>query len=331
MFDRSAIKREYDDIRNKNLLIKQHRKHTVYSTVPEIIELEHQRVNISRTINMKLISGQEVSDLELENYKNDIKNIMQQKLFLLTENNYPSNYLDDIYSCTDCKDTGVLDDGHTWCHCYREKITKQLLKNSNMEDVLKRENFKTFTLDLFSTTVQEDYNISVRDHMRNMLDMAKVYTADFGMQKNNVILSGSTGTGKTFLTHCIAENLINRGFMVVYFTAIEMLEFIKSANFNSDANSMQMIRLIKSADLLILDDLGTEYASDYNNTELFSIINYRMIREDKATIISTNLSMNEIRSRYSERLSSRIVGNCDNWVLFGNDLRMVIKFGDKIG
>ncbi len=250
---------------------------------------------------------------------------MQERLFLLTEHNYPTNYLDEIHDCEICNDTGEVGIHKKWCKCYLKRMTEQLVEKSNMSGTLTKENFDTFDLGVFSNERDEQHDISPREYMKDRFKKAHEYVGGFEKNRENLLLAGPTGTGKTFLTHCIAEDLIRRGHFVLYFTAIGLLNQIRSANFDKNYEAKQLVKLIHSADLLIIDDLGSENSTDYTHAELFGVINDRLIQPGKATLISTNLSPDQIMDRYSERLSSRILGKADIWEFFGDDLRIVMK------
>lgn len=323
--DHGSIKREYDRIRAENDEVTAKRQKEVYERIPRIKALQKEMTQKGQNLTAKALTGETVLEKEIKVFQEEMKTMLQEKLVLLTEHSYPTNYLDPIYTCDICKDKGVVGETKKWCRCYRRKITKQLMCRSNMEAVLKRENFDTFDLNVFSTDVDDDYDISPKDYMEKLFQKAHSYVGQFKNEKKNLLFVGPTGTGKTFLTHCIAEDLIRRGYMVVYFTAMEMLENMKASAFDNDSHAKQMISFLKHADLLILDDLGTEMPTDYAISELFSIINSRMIQKDKATIISTNLTPQQIQDRYSERLSSRLIGNGDIWEFFGQDIRISLK------
>ncbi len=325
IINKSDIKNQYDEIRTINNAEKIKRQKLIYKNIPEILELKQEMISKAHDFNKRVLEFNGISDDEIELFQLQMEEIYKKRVELLVENGYPKNYLDDIYTCDKCKDTGHIGNDMILCDCYKAKITEELIKKSNMDKVLKRENFETVNFDIFSDKIEEGYGMSPKKYMQNIFVKAHKYTMDFSVDKHNILLSGPTGTGKTFLTHCIAEELIRHGYTVLYFTVIDMIENIRKANFQNDLNAMSMVEYLKRADLLIIDDLGTELISDYSISELFSVINHRMIREDKATVISTNLTIAQIVDRYSERLSSRLIGNGEMWEFFGKDLRISMK------
>ncbi len=325
IIDHAAIKREYDRIKAKNKSIRRMRQEEVYARIPRILEIKKEIAKAGHVLTKRVLAGEIITEADTLEMERKAKQLMQERLFLLTEHNYPTNYLDEIYDCTLCKDEGVVGRSKAWCKCYLKRMTEQLVEKSNMSGILSKENFDTFDLRLFSNDLDEAHDVSPREYMKMRYKKAHEYVGMFEKNRGNLLLVGPTGTGKTFLTHCIAEDLIRRGFLVVYFTAIGILNKIKDASFEKSFEAKQMVGMMHQADLLIIDDLGTEMTTDYSVSELFGIINDRLISSKKATLISTNLTPEEIQERYSERLSSRILGKADIWEFFGDDLRIAMK------
>ncbi len=325
IIDHAAIKREYDKIKAKNKAIRRMRQDEVYERIPRVLEIKKEVARSGREITKRMISGDKITESDTQELEKRAKLLLQEKLFLLTEHNYPTDYMDEVYNCQICKDEGTVGIHKHWCKCYLKRMTEQLVIKSNMAGILKKENFDTFDLGVFSNEFDEAHGVSPREYMKSRFKKAHGYVGSFDKNRENLLFVGPTGAGKTFLTHCIAEDLIRRGFFVVYFTAIGMLNQIKEASFDKSYDARQMIKLMHSADLLIIDDLGTEMTTDYSSAELFGIINDRLIKPRKATLISTNLTPDDIQDRYSERLSSRILGKADIWEFFGDDLRISMK------
>lgn len=325
IIDHAAIKREYDKVKAKNKAIRRMRQEEVYARIPRIMEIKKEIAKSGRDLTRKMLVGEEVTEADTKAMENKAKKLMQERLFLLTEHNYPTDYLDEIYDCDICKDEGTVGIHKKWCKCYQKRMTEQLVEKSNMSGTLSAENFDTFDLSIFSNVPDENHGVSPREYMKERYKKAHEYVGGFDHNRGNLLLVGPTGTGKTFLTHCIAEDLIRRGFLVVYFTAIGVLNKIKEASFDKSYEAKQMVAMMHQADLLIIDDLGTEMTTDFSVSELFGIINDRLIQPRKATLISTNLTPDNIQDRYSERLSSRILGKADIWEFFGDDLRIALK------
>jgi len=325
IIDHAAIKREYDKIKAKNSAIRRMRQEEVYKRIPRILEIKKEISKSGRSLTRRMLTGEKITEADTIAMEQQAKKLMQERLFLLTEHNYPTDYLDEIYDCNICNDEGTVGQRKKWCKCYLKRMTEQLVEKSNMSGTLSKENFDTFDLGVFSNALDADHDVSPREFMKARFKRAHEYVGSFEKNRENLLLVGPTGTGKTFLTHCIAEDLIRRGFLVVYFTAIGVLNKIKEASFDKSYEAKQMVKMMHQADLLIIDDLGTEMTTDFSVSELFGIINDRLIQPGKATLISTNLTPDDIQDRYSERLSSRILGKADIWEFFGEDLRIAMK------
>lgn len=163
--------------------------------------------------------------------------------------------------------------------------------------------------------------LSARKTAAQALDRAWKFVKNFSSQFENLCLYGDTGVGKTFLSHCIAKELIERGFSVIYFTAFDLFELLERHKFSSSEEIVDAHRHIFDCDLLIIDDLGTELTNSFVASQFFLCINERILRK-KSTVISTNLSMEQFADIYSERTFSRILSHYKMIRLFGNDIRV---------
>ena len=227
------------------------------------------------------------------------------------------DYLEPIYTCNECKDTGYVEG--VKCRCLKQAIIRHLYKQSNIENILKKENFDTLTYDLY-----DDTEIPV---MEGIIKSFKDYVRDFNDEYANLLFYGGVGVGKTFLTNCIAKELLEQGHSVLYFTAFQLFDTLAKYAFRSGEVSESIDRVhedIFDCDLLIIDDLGTELTNAFVLTQLFLIINERDLR-NRSTIISTNLSIEELSERYSERVFSRIYGKYRMIKPDIKDLRIKIK------
>ncbi|MCR4806696.1 MAG: ATP-binding protein [Lachnospiraceae bacterium] len=308
------IMRTYEEKQNANRHLMDSRLKEVYERIPEYKALDSSVADISLEMGRRLIDG-DVS--ALASLKDKVSDISARKKELLKQAGFKEDYLDPVYSCRDCKDTGYVDGSK--CHCLKQAITRYLYAQSNIENVLKKENFDTLTYDY--------YDDSELDLMKNIIEGCRAYVRDFDTSYDNLLFYGGVGVGKTFLTNCIANDLLLSGHSVIYFTAFQLFDTLAKYAFRQQEVNEDISRVhedIFDCDLLIIDDLGTEMTNSFVLSQLFLIINERDNRK-KPTIISTNLSIEDISERYSERTFSRIYGKYRMIKPAIKDLRIKIK------
>lgn len=239
------------------------------------------------------------------------------------QHGYPADYLKPVYECADCKDTGYIDGRK--CHCFEKLIVQYLYSQSNLKDVLEHENFSHFNLDFYPDDYTEEATGETpRDNMRHVLETVKSYLSGFSDTPGNLLLYGNTGVGKTFLTNCIAKELLDKSHTVVYLTSLKLFDILESCKFDRDLSQTRKnasLSYLLSSDLLIIDDLGTELNNSFTSSQLYHCIDTRLTNH-RSTIISTNLSFDDLRERYSERIFSRITSNYTLLKITGDDIRL---------
>ncbi len=308
------IMRTYEEKQNRARHLVTERKNEVYKKIPEYEALDSSIPAISLELGKRLIDGDTGA---LSALRDRLKEITARKRQLLLDAGYREDYLEPVYSCSECKDTGYID-GKRFS-CLKQAIIRHLYAQSNIDKVLQRENFDTLTYDYYDDTELPG--------MERIIDSCRAYVRDFGKGYENLLFYGDVGVGKTFLTNCIANELLKQGYSVIYFTAFQLFDTLAKYAFRSGEVSEDIGRVhedIFDCDLLIIDDLGTEMPNSFVLSQLFLIINERDNR-NKATIISTNLSIEEISERYSERTFSRIYGKYRMIKPSIKDLRIKIK------
>ena len=329
----NAIMREYENIRANNRAAQVRRIEEVYEKIPEMKELNNSTgsVAVSR-YKESLKSGK----LSINDLKNDIDGIKNKKEELLLSAGFPKDYMEITYDCKDCKDTGYVDGKK--CHCLQLRIRKLLYAQSNLENILSKENFENFSFDYYDNkTILPGQNMTNAAYMEGVKRFCEKFadkyfkingskntidTASDENDRRNIIFSGNTGVGKTYLSNCIAKLLLDRYYSVIYLSAKELFEALVKVKMekSEDQKYLLLIEEVYESDMLIIDDLGTELSNHFTTTEFFHIIN-RRVNTEKSTIISTNLSLDEMRDIYSERVTSRIRKSFMYIRLFGNDIR----------
>ncbi len=319
-----AIFRSYEQkqIQNRDRLNK--RRQLVYAQIPEMETIHNQISQLGVAQARKLLSGDESALAEL---KAKLQEMIDKKAELLLAAGFPADYLEPIYECSDCKDTGYI--GNEKCHCFQKAIIDLLYTQSNLQTILSKENFSTFSFEYYSDNhIDSVTGCSSLTTMKNAFRVAREFVDTFGNEFRNLFLYGDTGIGKTFLSNCIAKELIDKSFSVIYMTAYELFDTLAKSKFEKDSAAEMMCEHIFDCDLLIIDDLGTELANSFTTSQLFLCLNERLLRR-KSTIISTNLSLESIVDIYSERTFSRITSNYTMLKLTGDDIRIKKKLMNK--
>ncbi len=308
-----AIMREYEDRQTRSRHLVEARTAEVYAKVEGYRELSESIAAISVSQGKKLLEGDEHALKEL---RASIKNLSSMKEQLLMSAGYPADYLAPVYHCPDCKDTGYING--VKCHCFKQAIIDLLYEQSGIREMLEKENFSTLSYEYYEGEALERFQNTVNE-CRNFI---KTFDSDY----HNLFFYGTVGTGKSFLSGCVARELIESGHSVIYFSASGLFETL-SRNMFDYKNKDDVLRFhedLYDCDLLIIDDLGTEYTSNVTVSVFFSLLNERHLCQ-KSTIISTNLSLEDLRNRYSDRVFSRITNQYTICKFTGPDIRMIKK------
>lgn len=313
------ILREYDELQYQSQHELEEHQAEIRQKIPRIAEIEQEIISLgSDAARARLQANTERSKRLIDR----IHALSAEKTRLLTENGYPVDYLTRHYRCKDCHDTGFV--GTLVCHCMAQRSIDLLYRQSNLGDILKKENFDTFSWDCFSDEEifrDETTGETPLSNMKLVVPYCKDFARNFDKSGENLVLYGNTGVGKTFLTHCIAREVLNRAKSVIYLSAGDLFEELSKYSFsNQREQDEETEEGIYSCDLLIVDDLGTELVNTFTNASLFQCLNTRLAAK-KPIVISTNLSPRDLREVYTERISSRIMGNFTFIRLFGEDIR----------
>ena len=244
--------------------------------------------------------------------------LQAERNWILEAGEFEDGYLDDTPVCTRCGGTGY--DGSQMCSCLRELCRQEQKKELTSLLGSGRESFDTFRLDIYSDAYDPKLGTSPRELMRSNLNICKKYAAGFSAASGSLLFSGATGLGKTFLSACIARQIADRGFSVMYETAIRLFGDFETEKFGAQGGDGSLTRKYFDCDLLIIDDLGTEMTTQFTVSALYSVLNTRMM-EGKPILISTNLLPEALETRYSPQIASRIVGTFRLIKFAGDDLR----------
>ncbi len=312
------IIREYRDIQNRNRHEMNRRIREVYARVPGYEELDMATGSVSSAFAEDIISG--VPDA-LTRLHDAMDAHRRKKQDLIIRAGYPADYLDPIFDCPDCKDSGYIPSTHgpsRKCACFKRRELAILYEQSNIQNIISTENFSTLSYEYYQGNDLERFSRAV--------EICQNFVQNFKQDYHNLFFYGTVGTGKSFLSGCIAAELLKTGRSVIYFSAVGLFDTLARFTFDSK-NKTDLYNLyqdIYECDLIIIDDLGTEVTNSFVTSQLFSLLNERHLRH-RATIISTNLGLEELRDRYSDRVFSRITSNYQLCKLTGPDVRMLKK------
>lgn len=313
---RAEILKIYDQIRQEEEKALEQRREEIKLRLPQVIELESQIGRLCVQVSLTAFKNTEDREAILGGLKHKITDLRVQKSEVLAAHGYPIDYLSIRYRCHKCKDTGFI--GISPCICYKQKLVDIYYNNSDLKEMIQINNFDNFDISLYSSKRLEDDQESPRRKIEKLVLRAKAFIDNFDISGENLLFYGNPGTGKTFLSNCIARELLNKSKLVVYRTSEDLIQNLKSIRFNND---QQIEELILNCDCLIIDDLGAEQITDFSTIELFNLLNKRLLK-NKKMIISTNCSLEYIMKSYSDRISSRLMGNFTLCKFIGDDLRI---------
>ena len=282
--------------------------------LPEIREINEVLFNTGKEL-ISIITNNKGKDIsakveELRQYNMGAQEMSRK---ILAEHGYPEDYLDIHYNCPVCCDTGYK--GDRFCDCFRALCGKLAADELNKSSQLRLSSFDTFSLTYYSG---ENYAA-----MKKILEYTMQYAATFSPESKSILMFGQTGLGKTHLSLAIANKVLEKGYSVIYDSAINILRNIEKEHFSYE-HSSEMIDLVMGTDLLILDDMGTEYETQFYNATIYNIINTRL-NCGRPSIISTNLDFAGIARRYDKRVVSRIVSMYSCLEFKGDDVRLQIR------
>lgn len=314
------IMRAYNQTKLRHVREQELRIQEIYRRIPAIREMDRETAMLAAGQARKLLSGDRQSLKELKYRLADIK---AQKKALLLGHGYAADAMEIQYDCNLCRDTGYA--AGKKCRCFRQKEIDLLYHQSNLRQILLEENFDTFSYEWYDNTAL-DGKRSPRANMRYVVQVCRDMIENFADVKKNLLITGNTGTGKTFLTHCIARELLNACYSVIYLSSSELFDIFSTHQFQDTPESEEdmMYAHIYNCDLLIIDDLGSEVANTFTMSKLFTCINERC-RNNRSVIISSNLDIRQIYDIYSERIASRLLSNYERLELYGDDIRIKKK------
>lgn len=293
------------------------KKEILYKRFPRAAEIEKDLSLTAIKVAKSVLKGASASD-EIRNLKLRNKILHNELVSILESVNLPEDYLEIKFECEKCSDEGFVDG--RMCECMKNMLKYESYKKLNKMSPLELSSFDNFNLDYYSDVPSKDGQQSPRKRMSLILNFCKKYAAEFNKHSPSLLLTGNTGLGKTHLSLAIASEVINKGYAVIYGSTQNIISGMEKERFQNYRESNETEQHFIECDLLIIDDLGTEFLSSFSTAAIYNVINSRIMM-NKPTIISTNLSMRELEKCYTQRMVSRIIGNNIRLEFLGSDIR----------
>lgn len=312
------IMRAYEETRDRNRRLAEERRARVLQKLPSYAELDAQIAALSMDAARRMLADEAADHTARAELHDRIAEISSRKRKLLVGAGFAPDYLEPIYTCPDCRDTGYIDtpgQPRRKCHCLRQRELDVLYEQSHLREMLATQNFEALSYDYYEG---EDL-----ERFRGAVKICRDFTENFKRDYANLFFYGTVGVGKSFLSGCVAGELLRQGVSVIYFSASALFDTLADYAFRSKEHEglTAFCEDLYGCGLLIVDDLGTELTNAFVASQLFTCLNERHLRQH-ATIISTNLNLEELRDRYSDRVFSRITSHYTLCKLTGPDVRM---------
>lgn len=309
---KQKILQEFEQKRREAKLLAAKAKADAYTAHPELADYDAKISNVATSYAKRMLSGEDLS----AQMKKDVAQILQQKNNYLKSCGIDPASFEPKYSCKSCNDTGYANGDQ--CACFKNKLIDYNFKNSNLGDILTNQSFNNFDLNYYSTEIPSGYPLSPRANIEKNLMFCQNFADNFDFCDKSIFMTGGTGLGKTYLSTCIARQLLSSGKSVIYISAVDFFKRIENSRFDSTNTD---IELFENCDLLIIDDIGTEAPSVYT-TAVFSDILDKRISGGKKMILSTNHKLSDIEKLYGQRVYSRVAGYFKCLIFFGKDIRV---------
>lgn len=321
---KSLINDEYRKLREQRELYDEEYKNSLYKYLPQVEEIDKEIALLAVRWAYKVVTDGITPDEAVASVESKREMLKAQREEIIKKSGF-APYKPLPYKCNICKDTGNIGDDK--CICYKQYLRKYMMESSslvsNFSCNIENDTFENFRFDFYDRDeIHPVIKVSSYDNIKNAYNYCKKYCLNFNETSPNLFITGSSGLGKTYLTNCITNELLGNGYSVVYQSAASMFRFLEDYKFDKierEANENHY-KSIYDCDLLIIDDLGTEFPTTYTNSVFFDLLNTRILN-NKKLIISTNTNIKDIEKRYTERVSSRIIGEFVMISLFGKDIR----------
>ena len=311
---------ELENRRIRNREIQQEHIAKAEECIPQLHSLRQQLASGGAKLASVLVSGGDI--------KKNVEEIAQENLTvqrkireMLLENGFEPNYLEPIISCDKCQDTGIFNNER--CSCFMNEVRRFQCMDLNSSSAMNLCSFDTFDLNFYPETVEGTSGVSIRRIMENNYLFCEKYAREFRLPQPGILMNGGTGLGKTHLSLAVGKEVIEKGYSVIYGSAPDLLRKVEREHFRSGEET-DTAQLLYECDLLIIDDLGAEFESKFNDSVIYNLLNIRM-NAGKPVIASTNFQTSELQKRYGDRIASRLF-TMEILTFYGNDIRLMKKY-----
>lgn len=304
--------------RDNALMEQKERTNAAIEKIPQLADIQMKLSRIGYNISTLLFRDENPRE-KVAQLKEESLKLQNEKRRLLKENGFDEDALAIKYTCSVCNDSGFVNE--RMCNCHRELLKEIERDNLRRFAPVDDCTFNSFNTEYYPAQAMEN-GVSPREKAQKILESCRTYAQGFNSHAASILFMGGTGLGKTHLSLAIANVVINKGYSVVYGTAQNILSDLQNESFGRYENLDYTEREVLAADLLIIDDLGTEFKNQFSVACLYNIINTRILKK-KPTIISTNFSYDDLERDYNQRITSRIAGVYITLVLEGNDIRYI--------
>lgn len=307
------------------LTIFENKQQEIENIAPEIAFINRQVINTSVELSKIILGKKKDIKVSIEKLKQENLNGQEHIKVMLKDFGYPEDYLEPHYTCEKCNDTGYK--SGIRCECFNELLKKYSIKEINQNSNIKLVDFNDFNLNYYPNSIDNNTGVNTRMEMSEIFNYCKNYVNNFSDSSESLFFIGNTGLGKTFLSSAIAKELLQQGYNVAFDSIQNFLKAIENEHFGRVTNK-DTLEVLNNADLVILDDLGSEFSSPFYASALYNIINTRL-NKGVPTIISSNLSLAELQKKYDDRIISRITGMFVLMNFLGKDIRHIKAMNDK--
>lgn len=314
----TQIINEYDRLRAKARRDRDERVQAVYKRVPEIEKIDEKINRAGFENTKKIMQDPKNSSRYNKEFNTILAELTAKKQALLKENGISPDYDKIVYQCPDCEDTGYTPDNKK-CRCFEQRLIDLAYRDSNLSQVMENQNFENFVLDYYPDTKESGENLTQREMMGRILNHCKMFCKEFSAYEKSLLFYGGTGVGKTFMSSAVAKEVLKQGKTVLYIRATRLFNLYDDYKFSRTDD--QSVQAFYDADLLIIDDLGTEFLSRTSVPFLFDLVSDRLAK-GKKMIINTNLTMQDMEKAYTPRFVSRLYESFDILKFCGRDIRI---------